>query len=368
MSRPELSGDAALYYGEREARKYDSSSRMMGVQRDITERAVELLRLDPSVPSLVLDVGCGSGLSGRVLEEHGHVWVGCDVSRDMLAIAKGRQRRPGRSEGGGDEDEADSDDEDEEDSDDDDDEEEEEEEEEEMEEENEEGSGGGPARAKPAAKGAAAPTTARSAGGPGDLLLHDMGCGLPFRPATFDACVSVSALQWLCYSSAADRVPRRRLARFFSSLYSVLRRGGRAVLQFYPETAEQSVLIAESAARVGFAGGVVVDYPNSAKAKKHYLVLSFDKGSGQRAQAAAAIDDGEPGAPPQHRPHVGVASSPPAPPAGGRRGGKPRPPARKDRGAKTKEWILSKKESQRRRGREVRPDSKYTARRRPRKF
>jgi 18S rRNA (guanine1575-N7)-methyltransferase len=381
MSRPELSGDAALFYGEREARKYDSSSRMAGVQRDITERAVELLRLDPSVPSLVLDVGCGSGLSGRVLEERGHVWVGCDVSRDMLAIAKGRQRRrPRKGGGGGDsndggEDEEDSDDEDEEDSDDDDDDddEEEEEEEEEMEEENEEGSGGGPARAKPAAKRAAAPPSARSADGPGDLLLHDMGCGLPFRPATFDACVSVSALQWLCYSNAAGRSPRRRLARFFSSLYSVLRRGGRAVLQFYPETAEQSVLIAESAARVGFAGGVVVDYPNSAKAKKHYLVLSFDKGSGQRAQAAAAgaIDGGgggEPGAPPQHRRHVGVASSPAPPPAGGRRGGKPRPPARKDRGAKTKEWILRKKESQRRRGREVRPDSKYTARRRPRKF
>lgn len=29
----------------------------------------------------------------------------------------------------------------------------------------------------------------------GDLCQHDMGTGLPFRPATFDGCISVSALQ-----------------------------------------------------------------------------------------------------------------------------------------------------------------------------
>ena len=27
----------------------------------------------------------------------------------------------------------------------------------------------------------------------GDLLHHDMGTGLPFRPASFDACISISA-------------------------------------------------------------------------------------------------------------------------------------------------------------------------------
>ena len=54
-----------------------------------------LLRL-PSIsdkPSFILDVGCGSGLSGQVLEEHGHVWLGCDVSRDMLEVANDRIER-----------------------------------------------------------------------------------------------------------------------------------------------------------------------------------------------------------------------------------------------------------------------------------
>lgn len=100
MSRPELTGDASLHYNEREARKYDTSSRMIGIQREITERAMELLRLNNNAsttaaaiptPKLILDIGCGSGLSGRVIEEYGHVWIGCDISRDMLNVASERQ-------------------------------------------------------------------------------------------------------------------------------------------------------------------------------------------------------------------------------------------------------------------------------------
>ena len=90
MSRPELTGHASLFYNEKEARKYNSSSRMINVQREITLRAIELLLLPPDQASYILDVGCGSGLSGQVLEEQGHVWVGCDVSSDMLEVARER--------------------------------------------------------------------------------------------------------------------------------------------------------------------------------------------------------------------------------------------------------------------------------------
>ena len=36
--------------------------------------------------SFLLDIGCGSGLSGALLEERGHYWVGCDISKDMLQV------------------------------------------------------------------------------------------------------------------------------------------------------------------------------------------------------------------------------------------------------------------------------------------
>jgi 18S rRNA (guanine1575-N7)-methyltransferase len=39
----------------------------------------------------LLDVGCGSGLSGEALSEAGHSWVGCDISEAMLDVAVERE-------------------------------------------------------------------------------------------------------------------------------------------------------------------------------------------------------------------------------------------------------------------------------------
>ena len=50
-------------------------------------------------------------------------------------------------------------------------------------------------------------------------------------------------------------------------------RTARAVFQFYPENNEQMELVTAQAMKAGFYGGVVVDYPNSTKAKKFFLVL-----------------------------------------------------------------------------------------------
>ncbi|XP_024874364.1 probable 18S rRNA (guanine-N(7))-methyltransferase, partial [Temnothorax curvispinosus] len=107
----------------------------------------------------------------------------------------------------------------------------------------------------------------------GDLILGDIGQGLPFKTGTFDGTVSISALQWLCYASKTLHNPTKRLYRFFSTLYACLSRSARAVLQFYPENGEQVELITAQATKAGFYGGVVVDFPNSAKTKKMVLVL-----------------------------------------------------------------------------------------------
>ncbi len=57
---------------------------MMEIQSQMSDRAIELLQLPDDQPCMVLDLGCGSGLSGQSLEEQGHFWVGLDISRDML--------------------------------------------------------------------------------------------------------------------------------------------------------------------------------------------------------------------------------------------------------------------------------------------
>ena len=54
------------------------------MQTKLTERALELLALPDDQPSFILDIGCGSGLSGQVISDNGHYWVGVDISAPML--------------------------------------------------------------------------------------------------------------------------------------------------------------------------------------------------------------------------------------------------------------------------------------------
>lgn len=278
MSRPEAVNPPELFYDDTEAKKYDSSSRMLNIQAEITERAMEMLALPTDRACYILDIGCGSGLSGQAIGEAGHYWVGCDIAPSMLSIAKERDTEEG------------------------------------------------------------------------DILQADMGQGLPFKPGTFDGAVSISALQWLCYSNSSDQDPKLRLNRFFSSLYAVLKRNARAVLQFYPENPEQAVLIAQCASKVGFAGGVVVDYPNSSKAKKYYLCLSFERSYTVPQARGLGESEGVDVAPSMHK----------AKPRREKKGQRPK--------VKSIEWIKHKKDRSRRLGKEVKNDSKFTGRRRPASF
>jgi len=339
MSRPEHVSAPEAFYDSKEASKYAGSSRMLAVQREITLRALELINLPQGRPALLLDVGCGSGLSGRVLAEQGHAWVGVDISDAMLSIAAEnvRSKRSG-AEAMSDDDEREVEEEDdqeeeEEEEEDDDDEDDDAMEEESNDDANEE-----------------APRKRRLGRGPGDVALGDMGQGLCFRGNAFDGCVSVSAVQWLAYSHNKKDVPHKRLRRFFSSLYACLKRGARAAIQLYPETPEQMEMITKAAMESGFTGGVVVDYPNSAKAKKFYLVLFAGHASSSSSAAAMPAGKGESAR------HESTRE---------RAGGKNRKRDRRGApAAKSREWIQAKKDRQRRQGKDVRPDSKYTGRRR----
>lgn len=90
--RPERQAPPEIFYNDREARKYTTSSRIVKIQAKLSERALELLALpDDGVSRLLLDIGCGSGLSGETLTESGHQWIGMDISESMLDVAVERE-------------------------------------------------------------------------------------------------------------------------------------------------------------------------------------------------------------------------------------------------------------------------------------
>ncbi len=60
------------------------STRMIEIQNEMSERALELLALPEDTPAFILDIGCGSGLSGECLTENGLCWIGVDISKSML--------------------------------------------------------------------------------------------------------------------------------------------------------------------------------------------------------------------------------------------------------------------------------------------
>jgi 18S rRNA (guanine1575-N7)-methyltransferase len=69
-------------------------------------------------------------------------------------------------------------------------------------------------------------------------------------------------------------------------------RTARAVFQFYPENSDQMELVTSQAMKAGFFGGVVVDYPNSTKAKKFFLVLMCG-GATPLPKALGEVDEKE---------------------------------------------------------------------------
>ncbi|MEW5304227.1 MAG: hypothetical protein WDW38_003596 [Sanguina aurantia] len=279
--RPEHTAPPEVFYNEEEARKYTSNSRMIQIQATLTKRAVELLALpEDGIPKLLLDLGCGSGLSGEALSEMGHIWLGTDISASMLDVAVDREVE-------------------------------------------------------------------------GDLALNDLGQGLPLRPGTCDGAISISAIQWLCNADKATHDPRKRLKRFFETLYACLRRGARAVLQMYPENSAQAEMIVSSAMKVGFSGGLVVDFPHSTRAKKYYLVLMC--GSGGSVPSAKTGED------PEDDESATVKTSSRQRDGNKRHKG----PGGAAGSVKGREWVLKKKEQMRHRGYAgIKPDTKYTGRKR----
>ena len=178
----------------------------------------------------------------------------------------------------------------------------------------------------------------------GDLLLADIGQGVSFRPGSFDAAISISAIQWLCNADSSDVSVQGRLTRFFTGLYASLRRGGRAVCQFYPKNETQRTMISSAAIKAGFGAGILEDDPGT-KNSKLYLVLTVGGGDlpGDITGVVKGMDD------------VDVQDE---------RRKRVKDKRKKEARKGSKAWILSKKEQMERKGMVVKHSSKYTGRRR----
>ena len=89
--RPEQVAPADVFYNEEEAAKYTVNTRMINIQTQLAQRALEILAIPKKKKKLILDIGCGSGISGNVLGSKGHMWIGMDISKAMLNVASRRE-------------------------------------------------------------------------------------------------------------------------------------------------------------------------------------------------------------------------------------------------------------------------------------
>lgn len=104
-------------------------------------------------------------------------------------------------------------------------------------------------------------------------IIGDMSI-LPFKPETFDAIVSVSALQWIFrdINNIRNNIALRNLAK---SVYLVLKSQSKAIFQFYPKNDIMMDLIGKIfVENAPFNGGFMIDNPNSPKKRKIYLILN----------------------------------------------------------------------------------------------
>ncbi|KAI5165874.1 18S rRNA (guanine1575-N7)-methyltransferase [Nematocida sp. ERTm5] len=141
MVRPESYGNK-IYYTDDVAEKYNSSTSLNNIQSKLTQKCLEILG-NPT-DSLILDIGCGSGISTENILDNNNYTVGIDISTDMLVLAKQRVEGIMYAE-------------------------------------------------QPASDYC-------------DFAAVDIGEGLPFKSASFDYAISVSVLQWLAVQKDSKKL------------------------------------------------------------------------------------------------------------------------------------------------------------------
>lgn len=257
-----------IYFSGENVHKYSEKSKQYVIQqKELVEKAWDYLQLEESeLPYLILDIGCGAGVGGAVLNTKGAVYVGVDIAPEMLLA------------------------------------------------------------------GASSTTENFNV-----FIRADGGKGVPFRQAVFDACIGIDVLNFLLKSYSEDEIIHKRLKKFFESVYCALSAGGRCVFNFNPSNDDEKQLVVNTAETSGF--NCTCHDLQTQRKYECWIVLSVggglirdddDDGTGIKNQKAFVRN--------KYR----------------------------KKGPTNKERILQKKEYQRKIGKEVPNDSKYTGRSRRR--
>jgi SAM-dependent methyltransferase len=96
---------------------------------------------------------------------------------------------------------------------------------------------------------------------------------LPFKSNSFDAIISISALQWI-FRDINNRKMEDLLIKLTKSFYKALKYNHKAVFQFYPKNYK----IMEKVGKIfrdntNFKGNFIIDNPNNPKKRKIFLLL-----------------------------------------------------------------------------------------------
>ena len=98
-------------------------------------------------------------------------------------------------------------------------------------------------------------------------------CFPPFRPSSFDAIISISALQWI-FRDLNNKLMHTKLINLSKSFFKILKPKTRVVMQFYPKNKELMERIGKVIAEhTDFKGEFIIDNPHRQKKRKIFLLL-----------------------------------------------------------------------------------------------
>jgi len=95
----------------------------------------------------------------------------------------------------------------------------------------------------------------------------------PFKPNTFDAIISISALQWI-YRDISNHKMEMNFINLITRFYEILKRGSKIVFQFYPKSDRILDKMGNLITReTQFEGGFIIDNPKNPKKRRIFLEL-----------------------------------------------------------------------------------------------